>query len=166
MVVEKRKSAPAGALCSLLFFRIAFRNRQLRHTLQKFILLVYSHLTKKPWLSLLTGIFHSSSRETVQQSSFQKNLCDPVYRPRKFAADRPASAAQDFGGFVLSVVLENDGGHELLGKCVQLVERAFDIVNEDQRILEARHPVGRDFGAKQLTAQKRGSLPTSIEIRR
>ncbi len=47
MVVEKRKSAPAGALCSLLFFRIAFRNRQLRHTLQKFILLVYNHLTKK-----------------------------------------------------------------------------------------------------------------------
>ncbi|PYV66088.1 MAG: hypothetical protein DMG97_30450 [Acidobacteria bacterium] len=72
---------------------------------------------------------------------------------------------QNFAGFILGIVLEYDCRYQLLGECVQMFERMFRVVDENDPILKTRHAV-RSHLRNSSRPKSDGSLPTSIEIRR
>src|SRR5437016_3438002 len=61
-----------------------------------------------------------------------------------------------FLGMVGRVVLEDDGGDELLRELVEPLQAAFDIMDEDNRVFKAAGAIRSDLGAKEFAAQQRG----------
>jgi len=89
----------------------------------------------------LTRIFHRHERKAVEQPTLQEKLTHPIYSFWKFAANRPARAAQYLCGFILRVLLENNGCDKLLSNLAQLLESTLYIMDEDDSILKAGHPI-------------------------
>src|SRR5205814_9356823 len=75
---------------------------------------------------------------------------------RGTVGDGPPSAMKNGCGFIIVVILKHDHGDETLRNGFEILQAAFDIVDEDNGVFKAAGAIRSDLGAKEFAAQQRG----------